>query len=401
MSDYCVEHPQSTYVVYAGGEEIARAHSVRESAAQLRQAEAAESGSTPFLWINLHGPSYEDIEEIAAVFDVHPLAFEDAIEAHQRPKFESYGPTSFMVLRPAALAPGQAEHGRRSRRRIPVPGRSSAGRSRTPGGGAANSGPAAPRPPAAPNAAAPRPPAAAHRPAPKREAFEVALGETHVFLGPNFVVMINHAPLLDLEAIRASACSDPQFAAYPQLTALHRILDRVVDNYLPIIRHLEDRADDLEEQVFTGISVPSHTVYHLSRNIMDIGRAIGPLNGLIEAVDDFIAQADAPRDVHRALRDVADHARDATDRTDQLRHQQRHLFSANATLISELQNEHMKKISAWAGIFFFPSVVAGIYGMNFRFMPELSWVFGYPLTLVTMLVGCSVLYLIFKKQNWL
>nr|WP_272902402.1 magnesium and cobalt transport protein CorA [Brevibacterium daeguense] len=308
-------------------------------------------------------PSREDLAELAARFDLHPLAVEDAAEAHQRPKYEHYGTTDFVVLRPAEAAPTPSESD------------------------------------------------VARDPA----IIDVRVGELHVFVGAAFVILVAHTDSVDLPAVRRAFERDPRFLEFPQLSALYRIMDEVVDGYEPLLSALEDYGDSLEERIFGTGPVPSRDVYYLSRELIELGRAVNPLGGLAASLHVSLDRHRPPEDLLRGMRDVTDHIHTAIERLERLRTVVREIFSVNATLIAERQNddmrqlnelsiqqnEQMKKISAWAGIFFFPSLIAGAYGMNFKHMPELHWLLGYPFALGLMLSGSLLLYLVFKRVGWL
>ncbi|MYM20264.1 transporter [Brevibacterium sp. 5221] len=351
------------FVLYDGSTVAADMKSI-DAAADAFDAAVAHPDSHAFLWIDLLQPSHEDLDELASRFGLHPLAVEDAIEAHQRPKFERYGATDFMVLRPAALT--------------------------------INKRPADGEDPARPD-------------------FSVEVGETHAFIGDRFLIVIRHSPQDDDAKVRAAFEADPRFAAFPQFSALYRVLDHVVDCYGPIIRMLEDFSDSLEEQIFTGTPARSKDVFQLSRGIIEVERAVSPLTDLMAALFAMLKEQGAPDELMRGMRDVADHVRASAEHLERLRSLLREIFTVNATMISERQNEdmrrmnelsiqqneQMKKISAWAAMLFFPSLVAGTYGMNFEHMPELHWALGYPFAIALMVAGCAVLWRIFKKVGWL
>lgn len=349
-------------VLYLDARAVARPNTIRQAADSLQQPPFATSDAA-FLWIDMLRPTHQDLCELAERFGLHPLAVEDAAEAHQRPKYQHYDVTDFMVLRPAE----SSSLGQES----PVP--ATAGM------------------------------------------VDVRLGELHVFIGSSFIISLAQTESVHLTSIRQRFERDPRFRDHPQLSALYRILDDVVDGYDPLLGALEDYADELEERIFGTGPVASQDVYSLSRELIELDRAISPLGGLATNLEASLERYDPPQELLRNVRHVAGHIRAATERMERLRHVAREIFGVNATLIAEQQNddmrrmnelsieqnEQMKKISAWAGVFFFPTLVAGAYGMNFRHMPELHWGWGYPLSLGLMLTGSLVLYLIFKRVGWL
>lgn len=333
------------------------------SIADARTALEAALGyaeTSPFLWIEMLSPTDQDLTELATHFGLPDLALEDAAEAHQRPKYEHYGTTDFMVLRP-----------------IEAPGARSG---RDPGRGV-----------------------------------DVHVGELHVFLDDVFIVVISHTDSVDLHAARRTFEHDPRFLEVPQLSALYRVVDEVVDGYAPILGALEDYADTLEERIFEVGPVPPRDVYRLSRELIELDRAVTPLRDILPALQAGLDRRTPPAELLRGVRDVADHAHSAIERLERLRTVAREIFTVNTTLITEQQNddmrtmnrlaiqqnETMQKISAWAAILFFPTLIAGIYGMNFTHMPEVHWLWGYPFAIGLMLAGSFLLYLVLKHVRWL
>lgn len=388
-SEHLGHRRDDNFVLYSDHVEVASMTSIREAARALAAAEEADE-ERPFLWIDMYRPTHEDLTELAEAFSLHPLAIEDAIEAHQRPKYERYGSTEFVVLRPAVI--------RRNRPQTPTgltdaqTGAAAGGTRNT--GGADGSG--------------------ASEPA-EAQSVDIKVGEIHIFLGARFIIVIRHGTLLDTQNVREVFESDTRFSGFPQFSALYRVMDRIVDNYLPVVAILEDQTDDLEERIFTGTPAQSQDIYHLSRELIELDRAVKPLEGVIDTLFNSLVVHTVPAELQRGLRDVADHIHSVNERVERLRSVLRELFTFNSTLISEAQNEdmrrmnelsiqqneQMKKISGWAGILFFPSLVAGTYGMNFDTMPELHWIFGYPFALGLMVAGSGFLFWLFKRAGWL
>lgn len=367
-SEHIGKRRDDNFVLYSDNAEVASMTSIREAARALAAAEESDE-ERPFLWIDMYRPTHEDLTELAESFSLHPLAIEDAIEAHQRPKFERYGSTEFVVLRPAVI--------RREKSAEKSDAQAAAGTSAPP--------------------------------------VEIRVGEVHIFLGARFIIVIRHGTLLDTQNVREVFESDTRFTGFPQFSALYRVMDRIVDNYLPVVAILEDQTDDLEERIFTGSPAKSQDIYHLSRELIELDRAVKPLEGVIDNLFTSLVVHTVPAELQRGLRDVADHIHGVNERVERLRSVLRELFTFNSTIISEAQNEdmrrmnelsiqqneQMKKISAWAGILFFPSLVAGTYGMNFANMPELHWVLGYPFALLLMVAGSGFLFWLFKRAGWL
>ncbi|MFJ8441588.1 magnesium and cobalt transport protein CorA [Kitasatospora griseola] len=303
-------------------------------------------------WIGLYRPAESQLVEAAEKFDLHELALEDAIVAHQRPKLERYGDTLFVVLRAARYLD---------------------------------------------------------------DVEEVDFGEIHLFVGPDFVVTVRHSQSPDLSMIRGRLEADPELLALGPEAVLYAVLDAVVDGYAPVIAGLQHDIDEIETEVFGGDPRVSRRIYELSREVIELQRATGPLLEIMRALEAGFQKYRTDEELQRYLRDVADHATYAAERVDGFRQMLQNILTVNATLVSQRQNEEMKqlaeaghaqndeikKISSWAAILFAPTLIGTVYGMNFEEMPELHWAFGYPFAIGLMGVVCGSLYLIFKKRNWL
>ncbi|MCU1666259.1 MAG: magnesium and cobalt transport protein CorA [Pseudonocardia sp.] len=307
-----------------------------------------------FCWIGLLRPSQHEIEAVAEEFSLHGLAVEDTINAHQRPKLERYGDVLFVVLRPARYVD-------------PVE--------------------------------------------------VVEIGEVHLFLGPDFVITVRHAEEPDLAEVRKRLESDPALLDNGPYSVLYAVLDKIVDDYSPVLDGLQDDIDGIEVQVFGGDPGVSKRIYQLSREVIEFQRAVEPLRDIFIELRDRLKEhaSESDLELRRALRDVADHATRVMERIEAFRQLLSSILQVNAALVAQrqneemarmteagyLQNEQVKRISSWAAILFAPTLVASIYGMNFTHMPELSWRFGYPYALVLMLLLGLGLYAIFKRRGWL
>ncbi|WP_285037249.1 magnesium and cobalt transport protein CorA [Plantibacter sp. ME-Dv--P-095] len=303
-------------------------------------------------WIGLYRPDAGELGILAAEFGLHPLAVEDAITAHQRPKIERYDDVLFVVLRAANYID---------------------------------------------------------------ETESVEFGELHVFVGPNFVITLRHAESPDLSHVRARMEQEHELLAYGPQAILYAIIDAVVDGYGPVVAGLSNDIDEIEEQVFVGESQVSRRIYQLSREVIAFERATHPLSDVMLSLEQGSAKYGVADELQRGLRDVADHLTSVNQRIDAYRELLRDILTVNSTLVGQRQNEEMakmteaslkqgdevKKISSWAAILFGPSLIAGIYGMNFTHMPELSWWFGYPMALALMATTSVILYKVFKRRNWL
>ncbi|GFH37466.1 magnesium and cobalt transport protein CorA [Streptomyces pacificus] len=303
-------------------------------------------------WIGLHRPTEAELRALAEEFDLHQLAVEDAMEAHQRSKLERYGETLFVVLR-----------------------------------------------------------AARYLDAPE----EVDFGELHVFVGRDFVITVRHGAAPDLSAVRRRMEADPELLALGPEAVLYAILDAVVDGYAPVVAGVQNDIDEIETQVFGGDPAVSRRIYELSREMVEFQRATRPLVGMLHGLMAGFAKYGTEEELQRYLRDVADHVTHISERVDGFRQALADILTVNATLVTQQQNaemralaeagfeqnEEVKKISAWAAILFAPTLVGTIYGMNFVNMPELHWGFGYPFAILLMAAVCVTLYLVFKRRGWL
>jgi magnesium transporter len=289
-----------------------------------------------FLWVGLHEPSEALLRQIQEEFGLHDLAIEDAHRAHQRPKIEEYGDELFVVLRTARLE-GDAIH----------------------------------------------------------------FGETHVFVGPRFVVSIRHGASLTYARVRERCEATPELLEKGPGFVLYALLDFIVDNYFPIVDALEERLEDLEEEIF-GRQFRRETterIYHFKRELGMIKRAVSPLMEVCNRLSRFDHRT-IPQDMQPYFRDVYDHVLRINEAVDSLRDLVATVLEANLSLVSIGQNDVMKKLAAWAAILAVPTMVAGIYGMNFTFMPELHWRWGYPGVMALTAGLCGFLYSRFKRATW-
>jgi magnesium transporter len=333
--------------VYAGGRRIATPGSPAEGHEWL-----TEGFDDRMVWLGLYRPDPAELGELAEQYELPELAVEDAIKAHQRPKFERYGDTLFVVLKAARYLDAVEE---------------------------------------------------------------VDFGELHLFLGRNFVITVRHSESPDLSRVRRRLESDPELLARGSEAVLYAILDAVVDGYAPVVAGLENDIDEIEVEVFRGDPQVSRRIYELSQEVVDFQRAAQPLTGILAAITAGFEKYGVDEELRSYLRDVADHVAGVNERVEGFRLQLRDILTVNATLVAQRQNEEIrelteasiaqgeevKKISAWAAILFAPTLVGTVYGMNFEHMPELAWHLGYPFALVLMLLVSVVLHTVFKRRDWI
>ncbi|MDX6556835.1 MAG: magnesium transporter [Miltoncostaeaceae bacterium] len=294
-------------------------------------------------WVGLRDPGEAEFAEVAREFHLHPLAVEDAVHAHQRAKLERYGDTIFCVLLAARYDDASET---------------------------------------------------------------VEFGELHVFAGPTFVVTVRHGdPPHDLGSVREGLESRPDLLRRGTFAVLHAILDKVVDDYAPVVAGLENDIDEIEDQVFQGHARVSRRIYELLREVIAFHRAARPLPEMLEAL---MADTRVDQEEGRYLRDVHDHAIRVQEQVESFRQLLENILNVNVAIetkalneASNAQNEEVKRISAWAAILFAPTLVGTVYGMNFKNMPELDWRFGYPFAVGLMLAVSLILFAVFKRRGWI
>jgi len=336
--------------LYSGGVRIAHPHSLAETYALLRERRA--SNESHLAWIGLVRPDETELASLAGEFDLHELAVEDAVQAHQRPKLERYGKTLFVVLRAARYSDTREE---------------------------------------------------------------IDFSELHVFVGDDFVVTVRHGAVPDLAGVRRRMEADPELLALGPEAVLYAILDRVVDDYAPVVDGLGNDIDEIETEVFGGDPRVSRRIYELSREVIEFQRAATPLRGILSGLAAGFSKYSTEPELQSYLRDVRDHVEQVAERLEGFRQLLQNILTVNSALVGQrqneetktlteaslAQNEEVKKISAWAAILFAPTLVGTVYGMNFDHMPELQWVLGYPFALSLMAVVSLVLYVVFRRRGWL
>jgi magnesium transporter len=322
------------------------------SPASLEETYEACRDQRGIAWIGVYKPADGEFARVAEEFNLHELAVEDAIETHQRAKLERYGDTLFVVLR-AARYLDRAE--------------------------------------------------------------TVEFTELHLFVGPDFVVTVRHGDSPDLSRVRRRMESEPDILRLGTEAILYAILDRVVDDYEPVVRGLEHDIDEIETQVFGGNAGVTRRTYDLTREIIEFQRATKPLVGMVGALSAGADKHGVDPELQQYLRDVQDHAIQVQEQVASYRELLQNILSVNLSIVglqqndevkalteaSIAQNDEVKRISAWAAILFAPTLVGTIYGMNFDDMPELHWQLGYPFSLLLMLLVSIAMYLVFRGRGWL
>jgi magnesium transporter len=303
-------------------------------------------------WIGLYRPDTEELGELQREFGLHELAIEDAALGHQRPKLERYGDTLFMVLRAAKYDDADEE---------------------------------------------------------------VDFGELHIFAGTNFLITVRHSEGPDLSVVRRRMEKSPDALKEGTEAVLYGILDAVVDGYSPVVAGLANDIDEIETQVFDGDPKVSKRIYLLNREVIDFERAVSPLTQIIKTLAAGYADGYVGEILEQYLRDVDDHVTQIKERIEEFRVLLRDILQVNATLVAQRQAEEAqalneqntrqavvsRRIAGWAAILFAPTLVTGIYGMNFRNMPELAWTYGYPISIAVMILLVVILYIVFKRRGWL
>jgi len=296
------------------------------------------SGREEFVWIGLHEPSAEEFDIVQREFELHELAVEDAIHAHQRPKVEVYGETLFVVLKTARYVDSTEV---------------------------------------------------------------VEFGEILVFLGRGFVVTVRHGSGSDLHEVRRAVEGDAERLRGGPGAVLHAILDRVVDDYVPAMEGLRADIEEVENDIFSPERRSSvQRIYALKREVLEFTRAtallVDPIGRLADGRYDLVHEQS-----REYFRDVADHLVRINDQLEGFRDLLTSVLTANLTQVTVQQNEDVRKISAAVALIAVPTMIAGIYGMNFEHMPELGWRYGYPMAIGIMFVLCFSLYRYFKRVGWL
>jgi magnesium transporter len=328
--------------VYVEGHRIPGTYTYASALSEVREIEL--TGHSAFVWVGLYEPDENHMQSVAEVYGLHPLAVEDAVLAQQRPKLERYDDTLFLVLKTVNYVPHES---------VVL----------------------------------------------AREIVET--GEVMVFVGNNFVITVRHGEHGGLSDVRKRLDANPEQLQLGPYAVMHAIADYVVDHYLEVTGLMETDIDSIEEVAFApSRKLDVEPIYLLKREVVELRRCVSPLSGAFQRMQtenkDLIS-----KEVRRYLRDVADHQTAAADQIASYDDMLNSLVQAALARVGMQQNSDMRKMSAWAGIIAVPTMVAAIYGMNFHFMPELNWVWGYPAVMAGMTVSVLILYFQFRRNNWL
>ncbi len=291
-----------------------------------------------FLWIGLKDPTTEEFDQVNDELQLHALAVEDAVKGQQRPKIERYDDSVFVVLKTLRYIEATSD---------------------------------------------------------------IETGEVMVFVGDRFLVTVRRGEASPLAGIRQRLEADPEVLALGPMAALHGIVDSVADTYRTIDVEVANDLEAIESAVFAGGEVDTTGIYRLKREVLEFRRAVLPLS---EPVRMLYQHPQSPVDnseLQLLFRDVADHLQGVIDHIETYDRLLTDILGAHLAQVSVQQNEDMRKISAWVAIAAVPTMIAGIYGMNFTNMPELRWQQGYFAALAVMAVVCVSLYRAFKRSGWL
>jgi magnesium transporter len=315
---------------------------VRQHEEALTPERAAElrnaAGPGEFVWIGIHEPQPGDLAQLQGLFGLHELAVEDAQQAHQRPKIEDYDEDVFIILKTAHY----------------------------------------------------------------HEDLEVVhFGEIALFAGPGYVITVRHGPGSELASARRTLEARPDLLKLGATSAVWAVLDKVVDDYLPVAEAIEDDIEEVEKDVFDDdIPAPTARIYNLKRESIEFHRAVWPLLGSLMTLEQSDFER-VPDELSSYFRDVADHAKRVDEQVSSQRELLTSVLQANLSLVSVNQNEVVKRISAIAGVIAVPTFIASVYGMNFDNMPELHWHFGYAYALGLMAICVVALATFFRRIDWL
>ncbi|MEV6341964.1 magnesium and cobalt transport protein CorA [Actinoplanes sp. NPDC051851] len=324
--------------VYLNGERMPGAYTPDQALAEAGRRDGA------FVWLGLHEPSEKEMAAIAHTYGLHELAVEDAVKAEQRPKLEQFGAVHFLVLRTARYVPHQEL---------------------------------------------------------TESSQVVETGQMMIFIGERFVITVRHGDASEMTPVRADLESGrANLLEQGSWAVAYAVTDRVVDNYLEVAEQVEADLDIIEEGVFSrDRTAPIQQVYQLKRELVEFRRAVVPLQRPLSAI--IASQGVVPKEIRRYFRDVQDHLTRTVEQVSSYDDLLNSILQARLAQVTVDQNNDMRKIAAWAGIATVWTAAAGVYGMNFEYMPETHWQYGYPGLIAILSIITVVLYRAFRRNGWL
>jgi magnesium transporter len=310
----------------------------RQHDGPLALDEAADRcGDDGFVWLGLHDPDPDELREVAERFNLPELAVEDAMQAHQRPKLEDYESGYFLVVHTACYLD---------------------------------------------------------------DVEEVEFGEVHVFTGPHHAIVVRHGRASELHSARERLEEHPDLLREGPAAVVWAVLDKIVDDYQPVVEGLENDIEEVEVEVFETEGDQTRRIYFLRRELAEFYRAIHPLLLALDQLESK-TRSDVTPVLRDRLRDVEDHLQRVEEEVVTMRDLLTGILQANLAVITVQQNDVVKKISGWAAVIAVPTLIASVYGMNFRHMPELKWTYGYPYALGLMILVGFTLNRILRRAGWL
>jgi magnesium transporter len=305
---------------------------------ELNNVHEALKETNQFVWIGLHEPSEAVLGQVQKEFELHDLAVEDAHIPHQRSKIEMYGNSIFIVLRTAQI--NQARH--------------------------------------------------------------IEFGETHFFVGTNFIVTVRHGSSVSYADVRTRCENTPHLLSKGQGFALYAVMDFIVDKYFPVVDELEQNLEAIEDKIFKEKPTRETTeqIYMLKRELLEVKRAVSPLIDICNRLKGFGISCISD-EMGPYFRDIYDNVIRINEIIDSTRELLNAALEANFSMISISQNDVSKKFAGWAAIIAVPTMVTGFYGMNFKFIPEVEWEFGFYAVILFTVGSCTLLYYFFRKSGWL
>ena len=305
---------------------------------ELKEVSEVLKKKDQFVWIGLHEPPEDTLSRVQEEFGLHDLAVEDAHKAHQRPKLEQYGDTLFAVMRTAQV----------------------------------------------------------------NDQCHIEFGETHFFLGTNFIVSVRHGSGVSYSEVRSRCEGIPHLLCKGQGFVLYALMDFIVDQYSPVVDRMEQELQTIEDKIFKEKPNRETTeqIYQLKRELLEVRRAVTPLVDVCNRLMRFDIKC-IEEETRPYFRDVYDHVVRLNDMVENTRELLSTAMEANFSLISIAQNDVSKKFAGWAAIIALPTMVAGFYGMNFSVIPEAEWEYGFYVVILFTVTACTFLYWLFRRTGWL